>query len=225
MLVLRKYHLVWYFVSNSMQLLIKSVRKCPNYSWHQCTCHNVHAFIIQISSKIRISISSWVSERDASLPSPLFHSPSVLPWQSSLVGQMASETFFFFHFNLSRFHHSFIQHLMYCLIWRGEVAWFQHAQCHGELRWQGAVLLPRGSSKALSPHLPQISGQRQAARQTEMDYVASAFDRTWACSEWRHTRATKGPACMMITPHLWCAGRSLILYSKFIGMFIIIWHN
>lgn len=156
----------------------------------------------------------------------LFHSPSALPWQSSLVGQMASEAFFFpFHFNLSRFHHSFIQHLMYCLIWRGEVAWFQHAQCHGELRWQGAVLLPRGSSKALSAHLPQISSQREAGRQTEMDCVPSVSDRTWACSEWRCTRATKGPACMMIMSHLWCAGRCLILYSKFIGMFIIILHN
>lgn len=123
----------------------------------------------------------------------LFHSPSALPGQSSLVGQMASETLFFFHFNLSRFHHSFIRHLMYCLIWREDMAWFQHAQCHGELRWQGAVLLPRGSSKAPSAHLPQISGQREAGRQTEMDYVASACDRTWAWLKWRHTRATKGP--------------------------------
>lgn len=122
MLVLRKYHLVWYFVSNSVQLVRKSVRKCPNYSWRQCTCHNVHAIIIQLSSKIRISISSWVSERDASLPSPLFHSPSVLPWQSSLVGQMAFETFFF---SFTLICQDFITHLFstWCIASFGEGKW------------------------------------------------------------------------------------------------------
>lgn len=172
-------------------------------------------------------MSSWVSERYASVPSPLSSFVTLsLPISAAMTVQPGwADGLWGFFFYLSRFHHSFIQHLMYCLIWRAEVAWFQHAQCHGELRWQGAVLLPRGSSKALSAHLPQISGQREAGQQTEMDCVPSVSDRTWACSEWRCTRATKGPACMMITSHLWCAGRCLILYSKFIGMFIIILHN
>jgi len=143
----------------------------------------------------------------------LFHSPSALLWQSSLVGQMASEASFFFSFTLIC--QDFITHLFstWCIASFGERKWLDFSM-HSAMVNLGDWELCSYPGAVPRPRLPIC--HRSLPREKQGDRLRWTM---WPLPVTEHGHAqsedTREPpkdrSCMMITCYLWwCAGGSLV---------------